>query len=50
MVLTAALLAPSLLADEKEKAKSGCQPGEGLVPFDVFDVTGEFKPGSVCYV
>ena len=47
LVLVAALLAsPALAAAEK----SGCQPGEGLPPFPVVDVTGKFSGQTVCYI
>ena len=48
-VLTAALLVSPLLAAE-EKVKSGRQPGEGVPAFPVIDVTGKYKPQSVCYI
>jgi hypothetical protein len=48
-IVAAALLTSPLFGEEK--LKSGNQPGEALVPFDVIDVTGEFKTAEkVCYV
>ena len=47
-IVAALLTSPLVAADAKEK--SGCQPGEKLRPFDVLDVTGKYKPSSVCYI
>ena len=55
--VAASLLALPISAEEgkkpaeKEKLKSGLQPGEGVPAFHVVDVTGRFKKqASVCYI
>ncbi len=51
LLLGAALLVTSLCAGEDKAApKSGLQPGKGLIPFDVLDVTGPNKEKQLCYV
>jgi hypothetical protein len=49
LAFAAVLLAAPLGAGEK--AKSGCQPGEGMAAFQVHDITGKYKTSrQVCYI
>ncbi len=49
LLFAAALLAAPLFAGDQ--AKSGCKPGTMMKPFDVFDITGQWKAEpKICYV
>ena len=39
-----------LVAQAKDKPKSGCKAGEGLVPFQVKAITGADKGKTLCYI
>lgn len=39
-----------LVAQAKDKPKSGCKTGEGLVPFQVKAITGADKGKTLCYI